>query len=271
MAKKYVFDGGHSKGTPGKRTPDDEREWTFNNEIVKAAIAEMKTYEGAQVKRTDDPTGKRDVPLGERVRIANDWGADYFCSIHANAYEGKWGSHTGTETYTQTGVNNKETLDFAKAVHKGMVRAFGLKDRGLKKNNYQVLRETKMPACLTEAAYMDSTIDIKKLRDKKVLKNAGKQIAIEIAKLHKLKKKEAAKPKPAPKPDDKNVQGTIKVLVNDLWYYDKPDWNAKAGKVNKNEVFTVVGSLEVDGSQMYMLKSGTYITAWKEYVEFKKK
>ena len=268
---KYVFDAGHALGTPGKRSPDGEREWSFNNEIVKAAIAELKTYEDVQIKRTDDPTGKRDVPLSERVRIANEWDADYFLSIHNNAFQGKWGTHTGTETYTQTGVNSKDTLDFAKAVHRGMVRAFGLKDRGLKTANYQVTRTSKMPACLTEGAYMDSSIDIKKLRDKKVLQNAGKQVAIEIAKLHKLKKKVAPKPKPAPKPDDKNVQGTIKVLVNDLWYYDRPDWNAKAGKVNKDEVFTVVGSLEVDGSKMYMLKSGTYITAWHEYVEFKKK
>ena len=268
---KLVFDAGHGLGTKGKETPDKEKEWSFNNEIVKAAIAEMKTYEGVQVKRTDDPTGKRDVPLGERVKIANDWGADYFVSYHNNAFEGKWGTHTGTETYTQTGVNGKATLDLAKAIHKGMVRGFGLKDRGLKKNNYQVLRTTKMPACLTEGAYMDSSIDIKKLRDKKVLKEAGKQSAIELAKLLKLKKKAAPKPKPAPKPDDKNVQGTIKVLVNDLWYYDKPDWNAKAGKVNKGEVFTVVGSLTVDGAKMYMLKSGTYITAWHEFVEFKKK
>ena len=267
---KIVFDGGHSLGTPGKETPDKEKEWSFNNEIVKAAIKEMNTYTGVQVKRTDDPTGKRDVPLGERVRIANDWGADYFCSIHNNAFEGKWGTHTGTETYTQTGVNSKDTLDFAKAVHRGMVRGMGLKDRGMKKNNYQVTRETKMAACLTEGAYMDSSIDIKKLRDKKVLQNAGKQIAIEIAKYKKLKKKAAPKPKPAPK-EDKNVQGTIKVLVNDLAYYNKPDWDAKAGRVNKGEVFTVVGSLTVDGSKMYMLKSGTYITAWHEYVKFTKK
>lgn len=268
---KYVVDGGHAEGTPGKRSPDGEREWSFNNEIVKAAIAELKTYEGVEILRTDDPTGKRDVPLGERVKKANDWGADYFMSIHNNAArdDGEYGTHSGTETFTQTGVTGKDTLDFAKAVHKGMVRAFGLKDRGLKKANFQVTRETHMPACLAEGAFMDSSIDIKKLRNKAVLKNAGKQIAIEIAKLHKHKKK-AVKPKPTPKPEP-GVQGTVKVLVNNLAYYSRPDWDAKAGRVNKGEVFTVVGTLTVDGSKMYMLKSGNYITAWHEFVEFKKK
>ena len=271
--KKYAIDGGHGLGTSGKETPDKEKEWAFNNEMVKAAIAELKTYKDVEVLRLDDPSGKRDVPLTERTNKANAWGADYLISYHNNASrnDGKYGDHTGTETFTQTGVKGKETLDLAKAVHKGMVRAFGLKDRGLKTANYAITRQSNMPACLTEGAFMDSRIDIKKLRDKKVLKEAGKQSIIEVAKLHKLKKKETPKPKPAPKPDDKNVQGTIKVLVNDLWYYDRPDWNAKAGKVNKGEVFTVVGSIKVDGSQMYMLKSGTYITTWHEYVEFKKK
>ena len=266
---KVVVNGGHGLGTKGKESPDGVKEWSYNNEIVKAAIAELKTYEGVQVKRADDPTGKRDVPLSERVNMANNWGADYYISYHNNALlNGGWGDHTGTETYTQTGVNSKETLDFAKAIHRGMVRAFGLRDRGMKTANFQETRTTAMPCVLTEGAFMDSTIDIKKLRDKNVLKAAGRESIKEFAKYKGLKKKAAKKPAP---PKDSGTQGTVTVLVNGLWYYDKADWNAKLGQANKGEVFTVVDELTVDGSKMYKLKSGTYITAWHEYVEFKKK
>lgn len=59
----------------------------------------------------------------------------------------------------------------------------------------------------------------------------------------------------------------IKVLPKDLWYYDKPDWNAKKALVHAGEVFTVIGELTVNGSKMYKLKSGTYITASPKYVK----
>ena len=44
--------------TPGKRTPDNEYEWNFNNEVVKAFIEEIMNYENVEVLRLDDPTGE---------------------------------------------------------------------------------------------------------------------------------------------------------------------------------------------------------------------
>lgn len=59
----------------------------------------------------------------------------------------------------------------------------------------------------------------------------------------------------------------IKVKADELWYYNKPDWNARKGTAKKGEVFTVVDTLIVNGAKMYELKSGTYITANPQYVE----
>lgn len=67
-----------------------------------------------------------------------------------------------------------------------------------------------------------------------------------------------------------NKIGTVEVIVSQLWYYNKPDWNAKKGIAKKGEVFTVVKELTVKGSKMYKLKSGNYITANPKYVKFKK-
>lgn len=64
-----------------------------------------------------------------------------------------------------------------------------------------------------------------------------------------------------------NQNFLIKVLAAQLWYYDKPDWNAKKGLVKAGEVFTVVDTLWISGSKMYKLKSGNYITANPQYVQ----
>ncbi|WP_258535531.1 DUF5776 domain-containing protein [Bacillus sp. 03113] len=59
----------------------------------------------------------------------------------------------------------------------------------------------------------------------------------------------------------------IRVKAASLWYYDRPDWNAKKATVKAGEIFTVIETLIVNGSKMYKLKSGNYITANPQYVE----
>jgi len=209
---KVGFDAGHYLNTPGKRTPDGEREWNFNNTVAKAFANELALYDGVASKRFDDPTGKTDVSLQKRTDGANDWNADYYISFHHNALAGKWGNHGGVETYYSKG--STKGLALAKALHPAVVKAYGLKDRGLKDNNLHITRETKMPANLIEGGFMDSTIDIKKLRDNAVLENAGKLIAQAFAKYVGLKKT-AANTQPQP---TATLAETIKVQKGDTLY-----------------------------------------------------
>lgn len=200
MAKdlKVSIEAGHGGFgvTAGKRTPDNEYEWNFNNVVTVAAINELKNYEGIAVKRVDDPTGKRDVPLRERTDLANAWGADVHISVHHNANTGKWGTWTGTETYIYNGGVSEQTKKLANAVHAAIVDAYKLKDRGVKSANFHVLRETHMPSILLEGGYMDSTIDIKVMRNNKVLNDVGIKMAQAIAKLYGKKRKSGAVSKP---------------------------------------------------------------------------
>src|SRR5690554_2439267 len=185
---KIGYDAGHGLNTPGKRTPDGEREWTFNDKVARAFANELALYEGVASKRFDDPTGKRDVPLKERTDGANAWGADYYISFHHNANTAKWGNWTGVETFVYTNAS-KKSIELANAIHPALVKAYGLRDRGIKKANLHIVRETKMPSILIEGGFMDSTIDIKKLRDDKVLENAEREIARALAKFLGLKKR----------------------------------------------------------------------------------
>lgn len=199
--------------TAGKRTPDGEPEWIFNDKVIDAFEKELLTYQNVQFLRTDDRTGKTDVPLQKRTDEANDWGADLYVSFHHNADKGTWDDHTGTETYTH---GSGEGLEIGKLIQAALVKAYGLKDRGMKTKNLHIIRETKMPAVLTEGGYMDSTIDIKKMRDDKVLANAGKLAAQAVAAYYKLKKKPA--PKPVVPAVPKGLPEVHKIAAGDtLW------------------------------------------------------
>lgn len=186
-----AVDGGHGINTAGKRTPAGEREWTFNNTVVLAAIEELRKYVGVNVIRVDDPTGVRDVPLTERVKKANDAKAVVYWSAHHNAYLSKWGSHTGVETYINSPKkNNPKSLALAEAVHPKLVYAMELANRGIKEYPYYVLANTNMPSILTEGGFMDSLIDIEKMRQTSVLRAQGIAIAQGIASYLKLTKKD---------------------------------------------------------------------------------
>ena len=189
MTFKVAVCAGHggSNSTPGKRTPDNEYEWSFNDKVVKAFIAELENYEDVEVKRFDDSTGKTDVPLKIRTDGANAWGADVYLSFHHNANTGTYGTWTGVETHVYE-TKPAEAIKLANLVQPQLVKAYGLKSRGIKYTNLHITRETNMTALLIEGGYMDSSIDIKKLRDDSVLANAGTSVARAVAQYGNLKR-----------------------------------------------------------------------------------
>lgn len=190
MTKKLAIDAGHGFHTAGKRTPDGEREWSFNNKVVLAAISELSTYDGVEVLRLDDPTGATDVSLRTRIERANAFKADALVSVHHNANTGSWGTWSGSETYVmEPASKNPGSMALAKAVHPALVGAMGLRDRGVKDANFYVLRESNMPAILTEAGYMDSSVDIKAMRDDAKLEAQGRAIAKGVAEYFNLSKR----------------------------------------------------------------------------------
>lgn len=173
---KVVVDCGHGINTSGKRSPAGEREWSFNSTVGESLIAFLKDSD-IDVLRTDDSTGKNDVPLITRTNAANKFGADLLVSIHHNASLGTWGDWTGTETYVYTPISaNPKSERLAKLVHPRIVKVMGLKDRGIKGADFHMVRETDMPSILLEIGYMDSRVDIVKMRNKELLRKVGIEI-----------------------------------------------------------------------------------------------
>lgn len=228
MAKIAICAGhGGSNSTPGKRTPAGEYEWDFNNKVVLAAIAVFRAS-GHEVLRVDDSSGKTDVPLRTRTNSANAWKADIYISIHHNAMGFTWrNAETGIETFTQNG-SHPESERLAAAVHPLYVKAMGLRDRGVKKMNLHVTRETNMPAILTEGGFMDSRHDVAVMRDDNKLKAQGEAIAkgaiaylggkVTIPNDSQIGGEQVvnkpAKPAPAPTPSTGNTGGSIVNWMN---------------------------------------------------------
>lgn len=198
MSFKIVIDSGHGNHTAGKRSPDGMREHWFNSAVCKYMLEELKKYEGVDVLIVHDPSGEQDVPLKERVDKANDWGADVYVSLHANANNGIMGSWGGIETYVYT-TKPKEADALAHLVQNNLVKSTGLRDRGVKYADFYVIKYTKMTAILIEHGFMDSTTDLPKLKDEGFRKLCAAANVKALAEFYKLKRKpEPVKPASSP-------------------------------------------------------------------------
>ena len=156
------LDAGHGMKTAGKRClksidPNETRENFLNRRV--ADYVQTIVGEAVTIKRSDDITGNRDVPLSERVNKANSDNADFFISIHHNAGV-NGGSGGGTQGYFYG--NDLMRPTHAQLLYDRTIEQTGLvgnrADKIVKQSLY-VLRKTVMPALLIECGFMDSTTD----------------------------------------------------------------------------------------------------------------
>lgn len=102
----------------------------------------------------------QDDDLAQVCAYANQSEADLFISIHCNAAASRQAN--GTESFVFM-ENNQASL-FAESVQKQICGALKTIDRGVKTANFYVLRNTDMPACLIELAFLTNEWDASQLR-----------------------------------------------------------------------------------------------------------
>lgn len=163
MSIKIAIDAGHGLYTAGKRClksidKSETREWFLNDRIADKLQELLKSYE-CQVLRVDDTTGLTDVPLADRVKKANNWGADVYISIHHNAgiNGGKGG---GTVVFHYGGAERKAQATNLYNYIVNMTGLVGNRSTKVSKKAFYVIKNTKMPAFLIENGFMDSTTDV---------------------------------------------------------------------------------------------------------------
>ncbi len=158
MGKKLLIDAGHGGDDPGAIGVTKKKEKDF------ALTMALKIEERLKSEKKVTPVLTRSndtfVKLEERVKIAKKQKVDSFISIHANST-----AETSKATGTETLYTREESKALATIIHKHLIAATGLKDRGVKYQNIHVTRETNMPAILLEVGFINHLDDEKKLFD----------------------------------------------------------------------------------------------------------
>lgn len=181
---KVFIDPGHGGKDPGASGYGLQEKNVVLDIALKTAEKLSRGYLGIAVNlsRTTD----KFIELEERSRMANDWGSDYFISIHNNAHTG---SANGFESFIHNGNVSKETKDMQKKIHEYLINRIDATDRGMKDANFNVLRNTSMPAILIEYLFIDNLKENALLKDKKYRNWLGEITADAIANAFNLKKR----------------------------------------------------------------------------------
>ena len=274
---KLVLDAGHGINTAGKRCdkkldPKQTREWSLNSRICTKIEELLKAYDGYDLLRVDDETGKTDVALNTRSRTANKFNADFYLSIHHNAgiNRGKGG---GVVAYVYPNVGT-DTTSWQKELYNAVIQYTGLKgnrSNPLAKKNLHVLRETLMPAVLLECGFMDSATDVPIILTENFADGVAKACVEVIVKKGNLTKKKAEQPKveqPAetkePTPVEsiyfKKYTGKTSSIVDGLKAVGATstyDYRKKIAKANGISLY--IGSASQNGKLLSLLKQGKLI------------
>lgn len=167
---KLLFDYGHGRKTPGKKSPDGRlEEWKYAREIGTKVVEHFRDKLRLDVEEI--VTTDEDVPLADRVakvnKIVNGTKQQcLLCSIHVNAAgNGKsWLNGRGWSIYV---ANNASTTSknyagayFDAAVELGFKPRQYLPTQKYWTAGYYILRNTKCPAVLTENFFMDNIQDV---------------------------------------------------------------------------------------------------------------
>jgi N-acetylmuramoyl-L-alanine amidase len=167
VGKRVVIDPGHGGKFPGAIGPTGVKE----KDVVLAisTILQQDLLElGADVRMTRStdtevlPGGTLREDLKARVDMANQWPADLFISIHANANEQP--GPNGTESYVARSASDRSKT-VAKLIQKSMVEDVKLNDRGVKASDFYVIKNTTMPATLLETGFLSNPEEEQKLAD----------------------------------------------------------------------------------------------------------
>lgn len=187
MVKLYL-DVGHGGSDPGA-IGYGLKEKDLNLQISKKINKLLKEYDGITVKmsRTTDKT----LSLRQRTNEANSWGADILLSIHINA-----GGGTGFESFIYNGSVSSNTSKYRSILHDEIMKELkGVRDRGKKKANFHMLRESRMVALLTENMFIDTKKDADQLKKQSFINKVAQGHVNGLVKLFNLnKKKTASKP-----------------------------------------------------------------------------
>lgn len=179
--KKLVIDlghGGHDPGAIGKnKTKESDVVLSIGkhlNSMLKDSNLDFK------FTRLSD----KYLSLSDRVKLANDFGADYFLSIHINSCSDD--TVRGVECW-QYNNSDKKLNEFSINICNDISKLFNIRNRGVKySKSLYVLKHTFMKSALLEVDFISNTFCEKDLKDDENIKEVSTILKDNILKLYNI-------------------------------------------------------------------------------------
>ncbi|MDQ1001197.1 N-acetylmuramoyl-L-alanine amidase [Neobacillus niacini] len=241
---KLYLDPGHGGSDPGAVGHGLSEKNIALDIALRIQSILTSQYENIQVKmsRTDDTTKS----LSQRTNEANAWGADFYLSIHCNAFNG---SARGYEDYIHTSLSDSSTTaKYQDIIHAEVINLNQLPDRGQKKANFHVLRETAMPALLTENGFIDNAQDAALMKQSTWRQQVAQGHANGVAKAFNLVRKQQ---------QDAPDSGTVyKVIAGSFQSRENAD--ERVTFLRSKGIESFVDAVSISGATWYRVQAGAF-------------
>lgn len=261
---KIYLDPGHGGTDPGAQGNGlNEKDVTLDIALKLRNIL-LNEYQNVDVRMSR--TGDTTKSLGQRTSEANAWGADYFLAIHINSADSA--AH-GYEDFIYNGLSDSSpAARYRDIIHAEVMKVNELTDRGKKKANFHVIRESNMPAMLSENGFISNPHDAALMKQDAWRQKVARGHANGLARAFNLQRKAnqapaptpapAPKPAPAPAPAPANpVSGTLyKVMVGSFKSRENADERVARLRSLGHDAFVVTTT--ISGSTFYRVQVGAF-------------
>lgn len=195
----------------------------------------LQAYQNVDIKLSRNKD--KFLTLSERTDMANAWGADCFLSVHLNSVDDK--TARGFETFIYNGPVQQATVAFQNVIHEQILKQIGniiSRDRGKKRANFHVLRESNMPAILGENLFVSNASDANLLKSSSFLDTLAQGYVTGLEKFFGLER-------------------TIRPPTDETPVTESELWQVIAGTyANRDNADEQVKRLLKDGYNAYVLK-----------------
>lgn len=160
--------GGNDQGASGRRSLEKNVNLKVAKRVCKLVRKECRNVTVIPTRPDDEF-----VTLNDRAGMANYYHADLFISIHSNSSKG-WAE--GTETFIHPTARGSRSESMARFIEQEYRQQGNRESRGVKTANFAVLRNTHMPAVLTEIGFISNRDEEKIINSRKGQKTLARCI-----------------------------------------------------------------------------------------------
>ncbi|MCM1313039.1 MAG: N-acetylmuramoyl-L-alanine amidase [Bacteroides sp.] len=144
--------GGKDAGASGRYAKEKDINLAISKKLDKVVRKNTKGIKVVMTRRKDEY-----VTLKDRAGFANFVNADLFISVHSNASEKNPNAY-GTEVYVHR-QSSAASERLARIIAEKLRTHARRNDKGVKKANFQVLRESTMPGVLVEVGFISNRME----------------------------------------------------------------------------------------------------------------